>query len=70
VVSFTPLSLPPRKQPPGPTVQEAGWTAEPVWTLWIREKSVVPGGNRTLSVPPIARGWVGEDFDEDCCGLL
>jgi hypothetical protein len=25
-------ALPPDKEPPVPTVQEAGWAAEPVWT--------------------------------------
>jgi hypothetical protein len=35
MVSVTPRSLftppPPEKRPPVPIVQEAGWTAEPVW---------------------------------------
>jgi hypothetical protein len=25
---------------------EAGWTSEPIWTLWKRDKSLTPAGNR------------------------
>ena len=32
VVSATPRSLYPREKDPVPTVQEAGWAPEPVWT--------------------------------------
>jgi hypothetical protein len=28
------VSITPRKEPPVPTEQEAGWTPEPVCTLW------------------------------------
>jgi hypothetical protein len=44
-------ALPPGKGPPVPTVQEAGWAPEPVWTQRIEEKSFAPAGDRT----PIAR---------------
>jgi hypothetical protein len=44
-------ALPPGKGPPVPTVQEAGWASEPVWTQRIEEKSFAAAGNRT----PIAR---------------
>jgi hypothetical protein len=27
-------------EPPAPIGYEAGWAPEPVWTLWIREKSL------------------------------
>jgi hypothetical protein len=37
--------------PPVPTVHEAGWAPEPVWTQKLEEKSFSPAGNRT----PIAR---------------
>jgi hypothetical protein len=43
--------LPPRKGPPVPIVQEAGWAPETVWTQRIEEKSFAPAGDRT----PIAR---------------
>jgi len=43
--------LPPRKRPPVPIVQEAGWASEPVWTQRPEEKSTAPAGDRT----PIAR---------------
>jgi hypothetical protein len=31
--------LPPGKGPPVPSVQEAGWAPEPVWTQRLEEKS-------------------------------
>jgi hypothetical protein len=34
-------ALPPWKEPPVPTVQEAGWAPEPVWTWRLEEKSIV-----------------------------
>jgi hypothetical protein len=43
--------LPPRKGPPVPTVQEAGWASEPVWTQRIEEKSFAPAGDRTPVEP-------------------
>jgi hypothetical protein len=43
--------LPPEKGPPVPTVQEAGWAPEPVWTQRLEEKSFASAGDRT----PIAR---------------
>jgi hypothetical protein len=42
-------ALPPGKEPPVPTVQEAGWAPEPVWThhmgtvLYMRVDKVHPG---------------------------
>jgi hypothetical protein len=36
--------LPPRKEPPVPTGQEAVWAPEPVWTLWREEKSLALSG--------------------------
>jgi len=39
--------LPPRKGPPLPIVQEAGWAPEPVWTQRLEEKSFAPAGDRT-----------------------
>jgi hypothetical protein len=33
---------------------ETEWTPEPVWPLWITEKSVATAGNRTPAVQPIA----------------
>jgi hypothetical protein len=32
---------------PVPTVQEAGWAPEPVWTQRLEEKSLAPAGDRT-----------------------
>jgi hypothetical protein len=48
VVSITPRPpLPPGKQPPVPTVQEAGWAPEPVWTQRLEEKPSVSVRDRT-----------------------
>jgi hypothetical protein len=41
----------PGKGPPVPTVQEAGWVPEPVWTQRLEEKFFAPDGGRN----PIAR---------------
>jgi hypothetical protein len=46
-----PAVLCPGERNPGPTVQEAGWTSEPVSTQRIEEKSFAPAGDRT----PIAQ---------------
>jgi hypothetical protein len=37
--------------------KEAGWASVQVWTMWNREKSLVPAGNRTLAVQPVARRY-------------
>jgi hypothetical protein len=40
-------ALPAGKRDPG-TYWTGGWVApQPVWTLWSREKSLTPSGNRT-----------------------
>jgi hypothetical protein len=46
VVSVTPLTLYPGKEPPVPILYEVGWTSEPVWTIW-RSKNFPPTGTRT-----------------------
>jgi hypothetical protein len=36
-----------------------GWVGlEPVWTLWSKGKSLVPAGNRTPAVKPVARRYI------------
>jgi hypothetical protein len=40
----------------GTHCKEAGWTPEPVWTLWNGEKDVALAGNRTLAVHSVAYG--------------
>jgi hypothetical protein len=37
-------ALPPGKEPPAPTVQEAGWAPEPVWTQRLEEKPSASAG--------------------------
>jgi hypothetical protein len=43
--------------PPVPIGLEAGWAPEPVWTVCRREKSSVLGGDRTLTIHPLARRY-------------
>jgi hypothetical protein len=38
------IALPPGENPQTPT----GWALKAVWTIWSREKSLTPTGNRTL----------------------
>jgi hypothetical protein len=41
------LALAPGKGPPIPTVQEAWWAPEPVWTQRIEGKFITSAGDRT-----------------------
>jgi hypothetical protein len=56
-------ALPPGKEPPIPTVQEAGWAPEPVWTQRGEEKSSASVGDRTPAAQSVVRhctelpGW-------------
>jgi hypothetical protein len=50
-------ALPPGKEPPVPTVQEAGWAPEPVWTQRLEEKSSASVGYRTPAVRPVDRHY-------------
>jgi hypothetical protein len=50
----SPAVLPMGKEPPVHIGMQVGWTPEPVWTLWSREKILSPTGNRTSTVQPIA----------------
>jgi len=46
-----PAALPPRKEPPVSTGQEAvGWVAEPVWAWCQREKFPAPTRNQTMII--------------------
>jgi hypothetical protein len=47
--------LAPRKGPPVPIVQEAGWAPEPVWTQRLEEKFFAPAGDRTPIAQPVVR---------------
>ena len=51
-------ALPLRKEPPVSFEQEAGWASEKVWTLWRREKSFVPAGNRS-AMSRMSSPWTG-----------
>jgi hypothetical protein len=44
-----PAALSPGEQTPVTIGEDAGWTPEPVMTLWRREKSLDCAGNRTRS---------------------
>jgi hypothetical protein len=52
-----PATLPPGKEPPVPTVQEAGRAPVPVWSLWRTEKSLAPVRNRSPTVQAIIGRW-------------
>jgi hypothetical protein len=56
-VSCPGRALPPGKWPPVPTVQEAGWTPEPVWTQRLEEKSSAFVGDRTPVVQSVVRHY-------------
>jgi hypothetical protein len=48
-------ALPPRKEPPVPNEQEAGWAPELVWTQGLEEKSSASVGDRTPVVQSVVR---------------
>jgi hypothetical protein len=48
-------ALPPGKEPPVPTVQEAGWAPEQVWMQRVEEKSSASIGDRTPAIQSIVR---------------
>jgi hypothetical protein len=59
-------ALPPGKQPPVPTVQEAGWVPEPVWTQRLEEKSSASVGDRTPAVQSVVRHYTDRALSESC----
>jgi hypothetical protein len=48
-------ALPPDKEPPVPTVREAGWAPQPVWTQRVEKKSCASVGDRTPAVQSVVR---------------
>jgi hypothetical protein len=44
-----PAALPPGEKLPVPIEQEAGWVPESVWTLWSREKYLLPTPESSFS---------------------
>jgi hypothetical protein len=58
-------ALPPDKEPPVPTVQEAGWAPEPVWTHRLEEKSSASVGDRTPAARSVVRHYTywGSQWD-------
>jgi hypothetical protein len=48
-------ALPPGREPPVPTVQEARWAPEPVWTQRLEEKFSASVGDRTPAVQSVVR---------------
>jgi hypothetical protein len=60
VVSFTPLPLYPLERAPVPSLQDIGWTPEPVWTIWRSENFLTTSGLKTpspLLVQSVASGY-------------
>jgi hypothetical protein len=51
-------ALPPGKEPPVPTVEEAGWAPEPVWTQRLQEKSSASVQNRTPVTQSVVRHYI------------
>jgi hypothetical protein len=52
-----PAALTPEKELAVPIGYEAGWTPEPVWTLWSAEKSLALDGNQTPADQPVVRRY-------------
>jgi hypothetical protein len=52
-----PAALYPRERTPVPTVQEAGWAPEPVWTQRLEEKSLTSASDRTPIAQPVVRHY-------------
>jgi hypothetical protein len=50
-------ALSPRKGPPVPIGQEAGWAPVPVWTQRLEEKSFSSAGDRTPVVQSVVRDY-------------
>jgi hypothetical protein len=50
-------ALPPGKEPPVPTVQEAGWAPEPVWTQRLEENPYIPVEDGTPAVRSVDRHY-------------
>jgi hypothetical protein len=50
-------ALPPDKEPPVPTVLEAGWAPEPVWTQRLEEIFSETVGDRTPAVQSVVRHY-------------
>lgn len=46
------------------TKHEVGWAPELIWTLWIRDKSLVPPRNQAPAIQPIAQYYT------DCAILI
>jgi hypothetical protein len=66
-------ALPPGKEAPVPIGQEVGWTPEPGWTTWRREK-YCPTGIRTPAIQPISRRYTDSNINMDVgeigsCGM-
>jgi hypothetical protein len=51
VVNYTPRPLYPRERTFCPIEQEVGWSPEPVWMCWRREKSISSAGFRNPHLP-------------------
>jgi hypothetical protein len=59
VVSFTPRLFNPREIILRYQLDSRlGGFQESVWTLWRRDKSLAPAGNRTTIVQPVARRYI------------
>jgi hypothetical protein len=53
-----PAALYPPERPPVPTVQEAGWASEPVWTQRLEKKLFSSADDRTSVFQSLVRHYM------------
>jgi hypothetical protein len=63
-------ALPPGKEPPVPTVQEAGWAPEPVWDAEVRRQTLWPYRESNLDIPTVVRHETGVPRLKKCMSQL
>ena len=69
MVSVMPQPLFPREGTLVPTVQEAGWAAEWVWTFRRKELSLATAGIRTLARKPLVNLYTDDANIQTCVSM-
>jgi len=62
VVNITPRTFYTWGKDRGTDLPEAGWTPEPVWMIWRRERPLVSAGIRTANLPARSHDWYCDHF--------